>query len=44
MDRYDEAARQIVDDALEKVLEHDADIDTVLAEAEKQIKRKARRR
>jgi len=44
MDRYDEAARQIVDDALEKVLEHDADINTVLAEAEKQIKRKARRR
>lgn len=44
MDRYDDVARQIVTDALEKVLEHDADIDTVLAEAEKQIKRKARRR
>ncbi|MEJ6121034.1 ABC transporter substrate-binding protein [Vibrio sp. 2-Bac 85] len=44
MDRYDEVARQIVSDALEKVLEHDADIDTVLADAVKQIKRKARRR
>jgi len=44
MDRYDEVARQIVSDALEQVLEHDADIDTVLANAEKQIKRKARRR
>lgn len=44
MDRYDESARQIIDDALEKVLENDADIDTVLANAVKQIKRKARRR
>lgn len=44
MDRYDEVARQVVNDALEQVLEHDADIDTVLADAEKQIKRKARRR
>ena len=44
MDRYDESARQIIADSLEQVLEHDADIDTVLAEAEKQIKRKARRR
>lgn len=44
MDRYDEVARQIVNDALEQVLEHDADIDTVLVKAEKQIKRKARRR
>ncbi|WP_369433766.1 ABC transporter substrate-binding protein [Psychromonas sp. MME1] len=44
MDRYDEVARQIVDDALEQVLEHDADIDKVLADAEKQIKRRARRR
>lgn len=43
-DKYDESARQIVNDALEKVLEHDANIDTVLADAEKQIKRKARRR
>ncbi len=44
VDRYDEVARQVIDDALEKVLEHDADIDAVLAEAEKQIKRRARRR
>lgn len=43
-DRYDEVARQVVDDALEKVLEKDADIDAVLADAEKQIKRRARRR
>lgn len=44
VDRYDEVARQVVADALEKVLEKDADIDTVLADAEKQIKRRARRR
>ena len=44
VDRYDEVARQVVNDALEKVLEKDADIDTVLADAEKQIKRRARRR
>ncbi|GEA62712.1 extracellular solute-binding protein [Vibrio comitans] len=43
-DRYDEVARQVINDALEQVLEKDADIDTVLAEAEKQIKRRARRR
>ncbi|NLS12204.1 extracellular solute-binding protein [Vibrio sp. SM6] len=44
VDRYDEVARQVVDDALEKVLENDADIDEVLASAEKQIQRRARRR
>ncbi|MFA0439938.1 sugar ABC transporter substrate-binding protein [Vibrio sp. 10N.286.49.C2] len=44
VDRYDPVARQVVDDALEKVLEHDADIDEVLAAAEKQIQRRARRR
>jgi multiple sugar transport system substrate-binding protein len=44
VDRYDEVARQVIDDALEKVLERDADIDQVLADAEKQIKRRARRR
>lgn len=44
VDRYDEVARQVVNDALEKVLEKDADIDQVLAKAEKQIKRRARRR
>lgn len=44
VDRYDEVARQVVNDALEKVLEKDADIDQVLADAEKQIKRRARRR
>jgi multiple sugar transport system substrate-binding protein len=33
-----------VNDALEKVLEKDANIDQVLADAEKQIKRRARRR
>ncbi|KHT65586.1 sugar ABC transporter substrate-binding protein [Photobacterium gaetbulicola] len=44
VDRYDEVARQVIDDALEKVLERNADIDQVLAEAEKQIKRRARRR
>ena len=44
MDRYDEVARQVINDALEQVLEKDADIDTVLIAAEKQIKRKARRR
>ncbi|CAH0528854.1 ABC transporter substrate-binding protein [Vibrio hippocampi] len=44
VDRYDEVARQVVDDALEKVLEKGADIDEVLAAAEKQIKRRARRR
>lgn len=43
-DRYDEVARQVIDDALEKVLENDANIDAVLADAEKQIKRRARRR
>lgn len=44
VDRYDEVARQVIDDALEKVLEQDASIDAVLADAEKQIKRRARRR
>ncbi|MEZ8647253.1 ABC transporter substrate-binding protein [Vibrio cyclitrophicus] len=44
VDRYDEVARQVVNDSLEKVLENDADIDEVLANAEKQIKRRARRR
>ncbi|PNI00854.1 ABC transporter substrate-binding protein [Vibrio diazotrophicus] len=44
VDRYDEVARQVVNDALEKVLEKDANIDQVLADAEKQIKRRARRR
>ncbi|MGL6313583.1 ABC transporter substrate-binding protein [Vibrio sp. WXL103] len=44
VDRYDEVARQVIDDALEKVLEQDANIDAVLADAEKQIKRRARRR
>ncbi|PMP03414.1 sugar ABC transporter substrate-binding protein [Vibrio breoganii] len=43
-DRYDEVARQVINDALEQVLEKDADIDQVLANAEKQIKRRARRR
>lgn len=44
VDRYDEVARQVVADSLEKVLENDADIDSVLADAEKQILRRARRR
>ncbi|MGF1771423.1 extracellular solute-binding protein [Vibrio wakamikoensis] len=44
VDRYDPVARQVIDDALERVLEHDADIDEVLAAAEKQIQRRARRR
>ena len=44
VDRYDEVARQVVNDALEKVLEKDADIDQVLADAAKQIERRARRR
>ncbi|WP_084885053.1 extracellular solute-binding protein [Vibrio sp. qd031] len=44
VDRYDEVARQVVADSLEKVLENGADIDATLADAEKQIKRRARRR
>ncbi|CAM3162052.1 ABC transporter substrate-binding protein [Vibrio mytili] len=44
VDRYDEVARQVVNDALEKVLEHDANIDEILADAEKKIERRARRR
>ncbi|MEE1674601.1 extracellular solute-binding protein [Agarivorans aestuarii] len=41
--KHDPVAEQIVNDALEAVLERDADIDTVLADAAKQIKRRARR-
>lgn len=40
--RHDPVASQIIDDALEKVLEKDLDIDKALADAAKAIKRKAR--
>ncbi|GAB1624447.1 hypothetical protein AAOGI_44980 [Agarivorans albus] len=41
--KHDPVAEQNINDALEAVLERDADIDTVLADAANQIKRRARR-
>ena len=41
--KHDPVAEQIINDALEAVLERDADIDTALADAAKLIKRRARR-
>ncbi|GDY26191.1 MULTISPECIES: extracellular solute-binding protein [unclassified Agarivorans] len=41
--KHDPVAEQIINDALEGVLERDENIDAALAEAEKQIKRRARR-